>query len=53
MLCIPGDDACQAGYRPGLYRVSDGAELDASGRHVVPGGVVIDTMSMRPKTNGH
>ena len=50
LLCIPGDSACRQQYLPGLYQVRDGAELDASGRHVVPGGAVIDPMSMRLKS---
>ena len=52
VLCSAGDLDCQKGFQPGLYRVSDGAELDASGRHAVPGGTVIDTMSMHVKTPG-
>ncbi len=50
LLCIPGDAICRQQYLPGLYRVKDGAELDASGKHIVPGGAVIDPMSMRLKS---
>jgi hypothetical protein len=48
-LCAPGDTLCASGFHPGLYRLSDGAELDDSGLHALPGGIRIDTMSMRPK----
>ncbi len=48
-LCAPGDTLCASGFHPGLYRLSDGAELDDSGQHALPGGIRIDTMSMRPK----
>jgi len=53
LLCIPGDSVCRQQYLPGLYRVKDGAELDASGRQVVPGGAIIDPMSMRLKSKSH
>ncbi len=49
LLCVPGDTQCQQGYRSGLYRVADGAELDDSGRAIVPNGIMIDPISMRPK----
>ena len=50
ILCnTPNDAACDARYRPGLYRL-DGTQLDASGHHEVPGGLVIDRFSMLPKT---
>jgi hypothetical protein len=51
LLCGVGDTACQQGYKSGLYRVADGAELDASGQHVVSGGAVISTLSARVKTD--
>jgi len=47
-LCAPGDTLCASGYHEGLYRLSDGAALDDTGRRAIPGGVRIDTMSMRP-----
>lgn len=52
VLCGRADHGCRHGYRPGIYRTSDGAELDASGRHVVPGGAVINVTSMRVETRG-
>jgi hypothetical protein len=48
LLCAAGDTACERGYRPGLYRISDGALLDSTGK-LVPGGIRIDTISMRPE----
>jgi len=48
-LCLQADKLCAAGFHAGLYRLSDGAELDESGLRPLPGGVRIDPMSMRPK----
>lgn len=51
ILCnTPGDEACMAHFRPGLYRL-DGAQLNESGHHVVPGGIIIDKYSMLPKVS--
>lgn len=51
LLCAAGDAPCEAGYHSGLYRRADGAALDKTGRLVLPGGIAIDPMSMRPRTN--
>ena len=51
VLCSAGDQACQHGFREGLYRMNDGAELNASGLRVVAEGAVIDIASMRTKTH--
>jgi len=48
-LCLMGDAGCVAGYRTGLFRLADGVQLDKTGARPLPGGAVIDTMSMRPK----
>jgi len=53
LLCVPDDMACEAFYRPGVYKLSNGAELDATGENVLPGGISIDTFSMRPKTKAN
>jgi hypothetical protein len=53
VLCSGDDHVCAQGFRPGIYRVTDGAARDNSGRQVVEGAPVIDVMSMRVKTSGH
>lgn len=50
LLCRPTDNGCVLQYRTGIYRVSDGRELDGSGRHLLDEGLQIDTMSMRVKS---
>jgi hypothetical protein len=49
VLCRASDAKCPAAYKSGIFRMSDGVQLDALGMHPVPGGTVIDTISMRPK----
>ncbi|MGH7756382.1 MAG: hypothetical protein ACREM8_08890 [Vulcanimicrobiaceae bacterium] len=49
VLCRAGDAKCAAAYKPGIYRVTDGVELDASSLRPIPGGTVIDPLTMRPK----
>jgi hypothetical protein len=49
VLCAASDRGFLAGYRPGIFRMRDGVEFDPFGTRPIPGGAVIDPISMRPK----
>jgi hypothetical protein len=54
LLCPdPNDNVCRTRYRSGIYRVSDGIQLNFSGRHVLAGGTKVDRFTMLPKAGNN
>lgn len=51
ILCRAGDKACSERYRPGVFRRADGIQLDFNTEKPVAGGIVIDPLSLLPKTS--
>jgi hypothetical protein len=49
VLCRAGDKTCANAYRPGVYRVADGASLSPDGKSTDPNAPKIDLTSMRPR----
>lgn len=49
VLCDPGNGTCIERYVSGVYRVSDGRQLESETLALLPHGVVIDTGTMLPK----
>lgn len=50
ILCRAADQKCQQQYRSGVYRRSDGVQLDARTDKPVKGGITIDPISLLPKS---
>jgi hypothetical protein len=49
VLCRARDKACEDGYRPGVYRITDGKALSPDGEAADPNAQDIDLSSMRPR----
>jgi hypothetical protein len=49
VLCRADDKVCAERYRTGVFRFSDGVQIDSKTQEVVPGGVTIDQLSLLPK----
>lgn len=50
ILCRAEDAACAERYRTGVFRRSDGVQVDPKHGKPVMGGIVIDPLSLLPKT---
>lgn len=48
VLCRASDKACFVRYRPGIYRLTDGAEIDLHGNKPLVGGARINPTTMVP-----
>jgi hypothetical protein len=51
VLCSAGDKACAVLYRPGVFRRSDGIQMDLQTAAPKADGIVIDPVSMQPITD--
>ncbi|MDY0013663.1 MAG: hypothetical protein RBS40_12315 [Rhodocyclaceae bacterium] len=52
VLCRASDQACISRYRTGVFRRTDGIQIDFKTGRPQPGGVVIDPVSLLPSSDG-
>ncbi|MDR0715872.1 MAG: hypothetical protein LBF50_00440 [Azoarcus sp.] len=49
VLCTAGDAACFREYPTGMFRFNDGVELDPATKKPLPGGRIVDPVSLRER----
>ncbi|MDR2451921.1 MAG: hypothetical protein LBE85_09200 [Candidatus Accumulibacter sp.] len=49
VLCTAGDTACFGEYPTGMFRFNDGIELDPASKKPLPGGRIVDPVSLRER----